>query len=131
MSSFSRIVEKRMLQAFMSIGCLVPLVGGLQGVISGLPGRIVDVTFNSHFRYLSGLLLGIAFGFASAIPAVEKKGSRIGLLVALVLTGGLTRLYGVLVDGWPEPIMLFALVMELGVVPLLWFWQIRVAKQWK
>ena len=128
----NRIVEKRSLQAFMIIGCLEPLAGGLDGIVNGarLPGNVVDITLNSHFRYLSGLLIGIACGFASAIPAIEKIGFRVRLLVAVVVTGGLARLYGVLVEGWPERVMIFALVMELAVVPLLWLWQRRVARQW-
>ena len=127
-SSLNRIVEKRSLQALIMIGCLVPLAGGLEGIIYGarLSGHVIDITINSHVRYLSGLLLGIACGFASAIPAIEKNGKRVGLLVALVVTGGLARLYSVLVEGWPEPVMIFGLVMELGVVPILWLWQRRM-----
>lgn len=128
----NRIVEKRFLQALMIIGCLVPLAGGLGGIAfaAGIFGHPADVTLDSHVRYLSGLLLGLACGFASAIPAIEKNGYRIGLLAALVITGGFARLYGVLIDGWPEPVMIFALVMELGFVPILWLWQRRVARQW-
>ncbi len=128
----NRIVEKRLLQAAMAIGCVVPLVGGLQGMLlgAGVSGHGDQVTLDSHVRYLSGLLLGIGFGFASAIHSIEKYGDRVTLLTALVVTGGLARLFAVLIDGWPAPLMIFALVMELGVVPTLWLWQRRVARQW-
>ena len=116
----------------MMIGCLVPVAGGLQGIAfgAGMSGHPADITLDSHVRYLSGLLFGIAFGFASAIPTIEKMGYRVGLLSAIVVTGGLARLYGMFVDGLPKPVMIFALVMELGVVPTLWLLQKRVARQW-
>ena len=62
-----------------------------------------------------------------ADTVAKKNGVRATLLSGIVFVGGLARLYGVLVDGWPALPMQLALVMELGVVPLLWLWQRRVA----
>jgi Domain of unknown function (DUF4345) len=124
-----KVTEKRLLQAAVALGCLVPLTGGLLGVLygAGMAGGVANVNVDSHARYLSGLLLGIGLGFLSIIPQIEKHGVRASLLSAIVVLGGLARLYGVLVDGWPARPMVFALIMELGVVPLLWLWQRRVA----
>ena len=132
----NKLVEKRLLQATVALGCLVPIGGGLVGVLygAGMPGRFADVSADvsqdSHFRYLSGLLLGIGLGFVSAIPRIETQVPLTTLLSAIVVVGGLARLSGVLVHGWPAPTMMFALSMELGVVPLLLLWQRRVARQW-
>ena len=128
----NKYVEKRLLQVAVGFGCLVPLSGGLLGIAhgAGLIGHGGDVNLDSHVRYLSGLLLGIGLGFASAIPDIEKHGARVTLLSGIVVIGGLARFYGVLADGWPAPSMVFALVMEMGVTPLLWLWQRRVARQW-
>ena len=71
--------------------------------------------------------MALGLGFLSLIPDIERQGARASLLTAIVVTGGLARLYGVLADGWPRTTMSLALLMELGVVPLLWLWQRRVA----
>lgn len=124
--------EKRLLQIVMALACMVPLAAGVLGMARG--AAMVDVaqgaTLDSHMRYLSGLLFGIGLAFASAIPAIETHRARITLLTSFVAIGGLARLYGVLVDGWPEPTMIFALGMELGVTPLVWLWQRRLAARW-
>ena len=125
--------EKLLLQTAVALGCVVPLAGGLLGVVygAGMLGHAGDVggdiTLDSHVRYLSGLLLALGLGFLSIIPDIEGQGSRASLLTAIVVTGGLARLYGVLADGWPGTTMSLALLMELGVVPGLWLWQRRVA----
>jgi len=41
-------------------------------------------------------------------------------LCAMVVTGGLARLLGLLADGPPPAPQVVALGMELGVVPALW-----------
>ena len=131
-SSHQHLLEKRWLQVAIMIGCIVPLSGGLLGLVhgTGMMDSVGDVTLNSHVRYLSGLLLGVGLGFLSSIPNIEKHRDRVALLTAIVVTGGVGRLYGILSDGWPAPPMVFALGMELVVVPVLWCWQRRVAQQW-
>ena len=127
----NRPLELRLLQTSIAIGCLVPISGGLMGISqgAGMLGHGGDVTLDSHARYLSGLLLGVGLGFLSAIPGIEKQTARVTLLSAIVVVGGLARFYSVLADGWPQPTMVFALAMELGVTPMLWLWQRRVAAQ--
>lgn len=125
----SRAIEKRMLQLTVAMACIVPVSGGAWGVLqgAGMLGHGGDVTLDSHVRYLSGLLLGIGLAFLSLIPNIEKRGQSAAILSAIVVAGGLGRLYGVLADGWPAPTMAGALAMELGVVPLLYLWQRRIA----
>lgn len=122
-------MEKRLLQAAVAVACIVPISAGLWGVIggAGMLGHGGDVTLDSHVRYLSGLLLGIGVAFLSLVPRIENQGPSAALLSAIVVVGGLCRLYGVCVDGWPGPVMSGALLMELGVVPVLYLWQSRVA----
>ena len=84
---------------------------------------------DSHFRYLSGLLLGIGLAFWSTIPGIERKGRMFQLLTAIVFIGGLARLYGVLIDGWPGAPMIGGLAMELVVTPLLCLWQALLARR--
>ena len=122
--------EKRLLQAAVLIACLVPLLAGAAGMVLGqrflAPNLPFTADLDSHSRYLSGLLFAIGIGFVSCVAAIETKGARMGLLSAIVIVGGCARLAGVLLHGLPGAGHIFGLVMELGVVPLLWAWQTRL-----
>lgn len=121
--------ERRMLQYVVGLGGLVPVTAGLYGVLfaAGLTGDRLSVTGDSHYRYLSGLLLGIGLLFWSAIPAIEDRGGRIRVLTLVVVAGGLGRLAGLLLTGLPSLSMLGALAMELLVTPAICLWQLRVS----
>lgn len=105
-------------------GC-VPVAAGAGGAIFGLP---VDAAVDNHHRYLSGLLLGIGIAFWASIPRIERHGARFRLLTFIVVVGGLMRLLGMALGGWPGWPMASTLVMELVVTPLLCAWQARVAR---
>ena len=124
--------EKRALQAIMLIVLLVPLAGGTLGVVLGpdwLHRGVVGRDLDSHFRYLSGLLLAMALLFASCVPHIERNGARLRMIAILPVIGGLARLYGMLASGPPGRGHVVALCIELGVVPLLVLWQARVARR--
>ena len=124
--------ERRLLQRVMAAGGLIPVTAGLHGALfgAGLTGDSLGVTGDSHYRYLSGLLLGIGLLFWSAIPGVEGKSGRVQLLTLVVVAGGLGRLLGLLITGVPSLPMLLALAMELVVTPLICLWQMRVARRY-
>ncbi len=131
-----RETERRLLQVAVAVACLVPLGAGGAGVIESaamLKGVSHPLTtdLDSHFRYLSGLLLGIGLAFAACIPAIERRGGAFRLLTFIVVIGGLARLLSLLQVGAPGAGHLFGLAMELGVVPLLALWQWRVERQFQ
>lgn len=124
--------ERRLLQLVVGLGCVVPLAAGAVGVMHGPEmlrgvGEDVPADLDSHFRYLSGLLLAAGIGFASCIPGIERKTGRFRLLAFLVFVGGLGRLHSLISVGMPGGGHLFGVAMELGAVPLLVLWQTRVA----
>ena len=122
--------NRKALQAAVIIFGCVPVFAGLGGAIFGLVfiGAPSGATEESQVRYLSGLLFGIGLGFWSTVPRIETQGQRFGILAAIVVLGGLARGYGFLVDGAPGLPMIFGLVMELIVTPLIWLWQHRIAR---
>jgi len=124
-------MERRALQCAVSVGCLVPILAGGFGMIEGVawfsPSSPVDL--DSHFRYLSGLLLAIGLGYASTIPRIERHSARVLLLTFLVLVGGVGRLFSLWSQGAPSAPMLAALAMELLVTPALALWQRRLARR--
>ena len=128
------MLEKRLLQIVVSIACFVPLLAGSTGVLRGaawLQHGMVSVDLDSHFRYVSGIFLGVGIAFASCVPAIETKGARLRMLVAFVVLGGIARLFSLAEVGMPGPGMQFGLVMELAVTPLIALWQTSFAARYR
>jgi hypothetical protein len=124
--------ERRHLQRVVAVLALIPVSAGLFGVLFGpaLTGDQVSVSADSHFRHLSGLLLGIGLCFLSTVPGIEDKTGRFRILTLLVFIGGLGRLTGLLLTGVPSLYMLAGMFMELVVTPLLCLWQTRIANRY-
>ncbi len=124
--------EKKLLQQAVAILALIPVATGLYGVLFGqaLTGDAVSISAESHFRYLSGLLLGIGLCFWSTLPSIELKTGRFRLLTLLVVIGGLSRLMGLALTGLPSLFMLGGLIVELIVAPVLCLWQTRIANRY-
>ena len=120
------MIEKRLLQAAVIVASLVPIAAGVSGVWQGPHAGGLDL--DSHFRYLSGLLLAIGFGYLSTVPRIETHGERFRLLTFIVVMGGIGRLVSLLAVGQASGIMSGALAMELVVTPALALWQARVAR---
>ena len=127
------MLAKRALQIAVAVGGLVPVSAGLAGILAGphmvVGAGLLPVPLDSHFRYLSGLLLGIGFGFWTTIPGVEHKGARFRMLTTIVFIGGLGRLWSLLAIGVPDKPMLFGLAMELVVTPLFAVLQYALEKR--
>ena len=122
--------SRRALQVAIAIAGCVPVAAGLAGALEGtaMVGlQAPPLPLDSHYRYLSGLLLGIGLAFWTMIPRIERHGAAVRMLTAIVVVGGLARLFGALADGFPSGPMRWALAMELVVTPLLCLWQARVA----
>jgi Domain of unknown function (DUF4345) len=113
----------RLLQLTVAVAALVPVLGGGFEVIHGLAGA--GTWTDNHERYLSGLLMAIGFGFWTTVSDIERKTGRFRLLTALVVVGGLSRLLGLALGDRLSAMVVAALVMELGVTPLLCLWQSR------
>jgi hypothetical protein len=132
--TISRGFERLALQITVAIGSVVPIGAGAAGVLLGPamigPDRAAGGDLDSHFRYLSGLLLAIGFAYVSTIPRIETHERRFRWLTFIVVVGGFGRLASLLMAGAPSLIMRAALVMELIVTPALALWQRRVARRW-
>jgi hypothetical protein len=121
--------SRRALQIAIAVAGLVPVGAGLAGVLVGpaFVGQMGEgVSLDSHFRYLSGLLLAIGLLFWGAIPRIERHGVLIRALSLIVVIGGLSRLVSLVERGVPDDGMRLGMAMELIVTPLLCFWQRRV-----
>jgi hypothetical protein len=131
----TREAERRLLQAAVALGCLSPFYFGLRGVIEG-PAMLAGMDpgqappdLLSHYRYLSGLFLGVGFVLLSCLSAIERRTGRFRWACAAVVIGGLARAFGMVTGDAPSAGHWLALAAELGVVPLLLLWQARVARR--
>ena len=127
------LAEKRLLQAAMVLTLLLPLTAAIGSLLVGprFLGHppLVPRDLDSHFRYLSGLFLGMLLWFASCIPAIERRGERLRLLGAMVILGGLGRAASLGIVGVPSTGHVIGLGIELGITPLLLLWQARLARR--
>jgi hypothetical protein len=128
----SMVRERKLLQQAVAIVATIPVATGLYGVLFGqaLTGDAVSISAESHFRFLSGLLLAIGLGFWSTLPSIEIHTGRFRLLTLLIVIGGLSRLIGLGLTGLPSLFMVGGLVVELIVAPFLCLWQTRVANRY-
>jgi hypothetical protein len=118
----------------MALACFVPLSMGLLSVLKSaavLKGVAapIPIDLDSHYRYLSGLLLGIGLVFIACLPRIEARRPIFLALGFIILVGGLSRLLSVAELGWPGRGHRFGLVMELIVVPAIVLWQGRIARR--
>lgn len=127
----SAMTSKRLLQIVVSLLGLVPVTVGLYGVTFGpdfLQQTIPPTAdLDSHFRYLSGIFLGVGVAFYATVMDIERKTTLFRLAAGLVVVGGLARLGSLLMVGMPSRGHVIGLGLELVVVPLLTLWQSRVA----
>jgi hypothetical protein len=127
-------LNRRALQAVIAVAGLVPVGAGLAGVLLGprIAGlQPAGASLDSHFRYLSGLLLAIGLVFWAVIPTIERQGALVRALTLIVFVGGLGRALSLLEVGTPVTGMRLALIMELVVTPLICLWQFRVQRAFK
>lgn len=125
--------ERRLLQGVIAATCTVSLSASVTSILQG-PAWLMDYGYvstdlDSHFRYLSGLLLAIAIGFLSCMRGIEQKGPRLRLLAAIVVVGGLARAYSWGVAGIPSLGHLGGLTIELVIVPVVTAWQWSFARR--
>lgn len=110
---------------------MVPIAAGVAGIMRGTAfvgdHGATNQDLQSHFAYLSGLLLGIGLAFVISVFAQRRSPGLFSALALIVIVGGVARLFTALRGGGlPSTAHQFALVMELVVVPLLLLWHRRL-----
>lgn len=129
--------ERRLLQLAVTIACLVPLSAGWAGIVKGPVLFAIQcsgeacISLDSHFRYLSGLLLAIGLTFLAMVPRIESHSVKFRTLAFLIVIGGGARVFSLMQVGTPDLPDTLAIGMELIVVPALALWQGRVARRMK
>jgi hypothetical protein len=108
----------------LAIVGLVAILFGVTGVFFGtsLSGVTLGVTMEGYVRFIKGVLIAAGLIYWSAIPRLEARGERIGVVSFLLVFGAAGRLLAVVGHGFPTVGLMVSLIGELVVVPLLWWW---------
>jgi Domain of unknown function (DUF4345) len=127
-----QIVGRRVLQVVLAVLATVAVASGLAGMLLGpavLPGaHAVDATVDSEYRFVNAFWFGAGVLVWWAVPRVERATVVLRLTLGAAFLGGLARLLAAAASGWPHPVFLGVLAVELIVVPCVLLWQSRVAK---
>jgi len=123
-------MERLFLQIATAFSALVLLGIGLCGMILGVQFMhgVGAITVDNYFRLMSGVMAGMGIVLVCAIPHAERHGERFSIITFMVILGGLSELYSVILHGIPSVGSLFGLFMALIYAPLLWLLQRRVAR---
>lgn len=125
-------MNRRGLQLVLAFLGTVAVVSGLSGMVAGpavLPGAgPVDATVDSEFRFTNSFWWVAGLLVWWSVPRVERATTVLRMTLGAAFVGGLARLIAVAVSGWPHPVFIGALAIELVIVPLVLWWQARVVR---
>jgi hypothetical protein len=80
---------------------------------------------DSHVRFLAGVYTGLGLIFLLAALDPRRFRAALGVSCALIFLGGLFRLSQMRPEITFGPDLLFSMVAELVLMPVLWLWSSR------
>jgi hypothetical protein len=130
-------MSRRLLQIINAILALMTialagasLIFGIESPIYG--GSLSDIpVLDSNLRFFGGLGLGLGLALLWIIPTIERHGLVYRIIWICALLGGLGRLISMLDSGMPPMPMVIFTIIEVPGVPLLIYWQHRVARDYQ
>ena len=112
---------------------LIPIATGLASVLLGSEiirgGGPSNAGVESELRYYAVFYVAFGAFLWSLAPDVARRGRELRWAAAVLFCGGLARVVGVLVDGWPEADYVVLMAVELVLPPVLVAWQRSIAAQ--
>jgi hypothetical protein len=125
------MVSRRGLQVVLAVLGMVAVASGLYGMLAGpaaLPGAgPVDATVDSEYRFTNAFWFTAGLAVWWSVTRIDRATMVLRVTLGAAFLGGLARLLAVAVSGWPHPVFLGALGVELVLVPVLVLWQAKVA----
>lgn len=107
----------------------VPVLSGLLGIVGGpgvLPGgEAVNATVDSEYRFTNVFWLAAGLLIWWSLRRPQERAAVTRVILAIASLGAIPRLVSVAVTGWPHPVFVGALALELFVVPLVIWWHVR------
>jgi len=133
-------MSKKLLQIFLGIIGLVPLITGIEGLLGGAFNRFYSVPFNnqilgniildSNLRYFSGVWLGLGIVLFWIIPNIEKHIFVLRSICLMIFLGGVGRLFSLILTGNPSALFVVFTILEL-LFPIFSVWQYQIVQHSK
>ena len=112
---------------------VIPIAAGLASVVFGTEiirgAGASNPSVESELRYYAVFYVGFGLFLWSIAPDVARRGRELRWAAAVLFCGGLARVVGVLVDGWPEADYVVLMGVELVLPLVLVAWQRSIAAQ--
>jgi len=124
---------RRGLQITLGVLSLIPFASGLAGMVFGsrtLPGDTSSVqpTLDGEYRFVNAFWFAAAPAIWTTLPEIERKTTRLSVLLGTVLLGGVARLWSWRQVGRPAPVFLGVIALEFLGMPAVLAWQRHVVK---
>jgi hypothetical protein len=124
------LVGRRVLLGVLWVLGAVPIASGLLAIVGGPAaapgGGATTASVDSEYRFVNVFWVGagVILYWTLLKPAARALVTRVVLVLAA--TGGIARLISVAFVGWPHPIFIGTIGLELVIVPLVIWWHSRV-----
>jgi hypothetical protein len=123
-------MQQRALIVVLAVLGAVAVASGLYGIILGPSwapgGSPTSPSVDSEYRFVNVFWLAAGAAVWWSLLRLRERATVLRTMLVLAFVGGLARLLSVFVVGWPDPVFIASLVLELVVVPLVLFWHVRV-----
>lgn len=123
-------MARRALLIVIAVLGLVAVVTGAIEVFLGPAfapgGEAINASLDSEWRFVHVLWLGAGLILWWSLRAPAERALVTRTILALAALGGIGRLISVFLMGWPNPVFIGALVVELVVVPIVIVWHWRI-----
>lgn len=118
---------------------LIPLVGGLVGAFGGLGGMaalfgvdhelVVAPLLRNNFRALCCAFVSWVPLVIWSLAALPERAAPLRMIIGCAFLAGLARLTGWLVEGFPGIVPGGIMLIELGLMPMLLLWHVRLVRR--
>jgi hypothetical protein len=126
------MTSRRNLQRTIVAFAVVAVVTGALSVFFGssvIPnGGSAKASVESELRFYAAWYLGAGLFLASLAPRIEHRRLELRMVGLLLILGAVGRILGIADAGWPHPIFIVLLALELALPPVLVVWQSRVSR---
>jgi len=122
-------MNRRVLIIVLAVLGAVPVATGLLAIIGGPTvapgGGPTTPSIDSEYRFVNVFWLGAGLILWWTLLKPQPRALVTRTVLALAAIGGLARLLSVLIVGWPHPVFIGTIVLELVIVPLVILWHAR------
>lgn len=123
-------MQQRALIAVLAVLGAVAVGSALSGIILGPAsapgGSATSPSVDSEYRFVNVFWLAAGIAVWWSLLRVHERTTVLRTMLVLAFVGGFARAVSVVVTGWPHPVYIASMVLELAIVPLVLWWHIRV-----